>query len=363
MNLLYTRWMRKENDKNRNVDFEDLLRVKRELGSNADNGYSIFELYPEQIMLGPNIRKRNKIFEVALAVNMFIHGQIQECSGDTLEDGETIRVWGGHRRYWSVELINSWIEEHNRKFPADPVEKMKLRVRAKAIPLSWNESLQLMISENFREEMKPEDEAAAIFTGFQIYEQEMNNQSKKYSLADFARRIGFGESKVRNAVRYEGLVDEVKELVELGALGYSVAVIVSKVSKEKQFDCAIKIINRNLDRKKAESFVKQTLAEEGEITLFTGIQKATLDEENRRIAFKTAADRAAKDAEGYFDHLIKVLGKVPDPENVTMTNTIRDILAGLVKSDEYFRVRLQGLAPQLRDKIEERVVEMAIRQE
>lgn len=57
------------------------------------NGFIVVEKYPEEMILGPNIRKRNDEFVEALAENILTNGQIQECSGEILNDG-TVRVWG-----------------------------------------------------------------------------------------------------------------------------------------------------------------------------------------------------------------------------------------------------------------------------
>lgn len=325
-----------------------------EKGPESNEGWIVVLEDPSDMVLGLNIRERDDDFVTELAKNILSQGQIQECTGDTLSDGR-IRVWAGQHRFWAIERINGWIDEYNKGNPDKKMDRFKLRVRVRQREMTETEILQVQIAENLHKDMEPEEEAEAINSVFTFY---LGVIGEDASVADFARRVGLGEAKVGNAIKYIGLEQNVKELVERDALLYSVATKISRVPVEKQFVVAMQVILHDLSRQSADALIRQTLGEEEVLSIFKEYQKVELERESYRLVFRRRADRAARDAAGYFKRVTRLLDLVDDPTRVTMTDTIRDILSSLIESAYRFQIEIEEEAPQLYDSINRRVLQM-----
>ena len=165
---------------------------------------------------------------------------------------------------------------------------------------------------------------------------------------------------VRAALAFSSADEDVRALVGRGALLYSVGVEVARLPEDKQLATAVRIIEYNLDRHRAEILIKVTLGElEGYSgSLFNPEQQSGLDADNHRIALRTAADRAGQDAAGYFMrvlHLIQVLDKRGAND---VTPAVADILARLIASSRMFELMLRQEAPSIGDMVEQRSQEM-----
>ena len=337
-----------------NLDIAAILRKKLE----SEYIWRPIEEYPELLALGPNMRAINQEKVKELAKSIAVLDQVQECSGDTLEDG-SVRVIAGQHRYWAVRLLNELIEKHNAENPVenpeDEIEKIKLRVRVVDSQLTPYEMLDLQIAENLHEDLRPEEEAEKIAELFDFYRVV---EGEKATVADFCRRVSRGETKVRNALKFVDLDKRVKKLVEEEAILYWVATRLSKVPDKRQFEVAMKIIFYSLEGEQVETFIRSILGEEDTPSLFSVAMREKLDGINHRLAFRTAADRAAKDASGYFKRVLRILDLVEAPERTSMTDTIRDILSRFVLSADEFRDELEIKAPHLWEIIKRRIDEL-----
>lgn len=340
--------MKKERQEDE-VSFEQIRGaiLSREITQKND-GWQVIEEFPERLLLGPNVRERNDNFVRVLALNIISQGQIQECTGD-IKDGQ-VRVWAGHHRFWAVELVNTTIDELNKINPEKPIERYRLRVRVKGKEFSEDEKLQVQIAENLHKSMRPEEEAATIFGIFSYYLAAVGPQ--RGSIAEFSRRIGFGEAKIGNAVRFMWLEPRVRVLVENDALLYSVATRLSRVPNEKQLALAVKIITHRLNDKQTESLIKQSLGETEELPLFSLEQQKQIETESGRIRFRREVNISAREASGYFKRVLAVVKLVAD-KRLEMTEPVRDILVKFIGESDEFRELLNIGSPDLLRKLEE----------
>lgn len=341
--------MKKERQEDE-VSFEQIRGaiLSREITQKND-GWQVIEEFPEKMLLGPNARERNDNFVRVLALNIISQGQIQECTGD-IKDGQ-VRVWAGHHRFWAVELANATIDELNKINPEKPIERYRLRVRVKGKEFSEGEKLQVQIAENLHKSMRPEEEAATIFGIFSSYLEAVGPQ--RGSIAEFSRRIGFGEAKVGNAVRFMWLDPRVRMLVGNDALLYSVATRLSRVPNEKQLALAVKIVTHRLNDRQIDSCIKQSLGEtEGQGLLFSLEQQKQIETENNRIRFRREVNISAREASGYFKRVLAVVKLVAD-KRLEMTEPVKDILVGFMGESDEFRELLNIGSPDLLRKLEE----------
>ena len=316
--------------------------------------WRVIEEYPDNLVLGPNMREISQEKVEELAKSIALTGQVQECNGDTLSDGR-IRVIAGQHRYWAVTLLNELIEKYNNDNPQNKLKRIRLRVRVADEELSAYKMLELQITENLHEDLRPEEEAEKIAELFSFYRTVVGEEA---SVADFCRRVSRGETKVRNALKFVDLDKRVKKLVEEEAILYWIATRLSKVPEKRQFEVAMKIIFYNLEGEQVETFIRSILGEEDTPSLFSEAMRERLDGINHRLAFRTAADRAAKDASGYFRRVLRILDLVEAPERTSMTDTIRDILSQFVLSADEFRDDLEIEAPHLWAILKARVGEL-----
>lgn len=336
------------------LDIAAIIRLRLE----SEYNWRVIKEYPDSLVLGPNMREISQAKVQELAKSIALLGQVQECSGDTLEDGR-VRVIAGQHRYWAVKLLNELIEKHNSENPAenpeDEIKRVKLRVRVADKQLTPYKMLDLQIAENLHEDLKPEDEAEKIAELFGFYQVVVG---EKATVADFCRRVSRGETKVRNALKFVDLDKRVKKLVEEEAILYWIATRLSKIPEKRQFEVAMKIILYNLEGEQVETFIRSILGEEGTPSLFSEAERVRLSGINHRLAFRGAADRAAKDAAGYFKRVLRILDLVEAPERVSMTDTIRDILSQFVLSADEFRDEIEVKTPHLWQLLKARVDEL-----
>jgi ParB-like chromosome segregation protein Spo0J len=315
------------------------LEIKR---STETNGYMVVHVLPSESVLGTNIRPTKPDFVNELATSIRAQGQIQECTGDTLPDGR-IRVWAGQHRFLAVEQIN--IENLLSGAPAVP-----LRVRAYYQELPPSEILAIQLAENLHNQITPDQEAQVINGLWGLYQTVFKGEN--ISMADLARRIGRGEDKVRDALKFSCMDPDVQQLVSRGALTYSLAVEISRLPVSKQLLATVKIIQRNLDSHHAKLLVKSELGEVQEMPgFFSPNQNLQLAKEGHKLAFRRTADQAAQDATGYFERIIHLMDVLDARRSSDMSDTIKDILARLVKASRNFEQRIYEESPMLAEAI------------
>lgn len=262
----------KANSEIETLDIAAIIRQRLE----SEYSWQVIEEDPDLLVLGPNMRgiSQEKVEELVKSIALM--GQVQECSGDTLEDGR-IRVIAGQHRYWAVKLLNELIEKHNSENPVenpeDEIKRVKLRVRIADRQLSPYKMLDLQIAENLHEDLKPEEEAERIAELFEFYQVV---EGEKATVADFCRRVSRGETKVRNALKFVDLDKRVKKLVEEEAILYWIATRLSKIPEKTQFEVAMKIILYNLEGEQVETFIRSILGEEGTPSLFSEAERVNL---------------------------------------------------------------------------------------
>lgn len=312
----------------------DKLLERREKGNNR---WAVVDEFPENMTLGPNLRDINDEHVFRIAESIVELGQMQECVGDTLSDGR-IRVWAGQHRFLAVLLINNTLRENG-------LEGLHLRVRVYPSEMTPHQVFSVQLAENLHNEMSPEEEAEAIETLWGYYRRLFPDD--KASIAGMARLIGRGESKVRNALKFMELDSKVRELVERGGLMYSVAVELARLPQERQLEVAMKIVLYNLERGKAEKIIREVLGEGQMPSLFSQQEEEAMKGPNHRLAFRKAADRAARDADGYFKRVWALIRVLEDGDTLKVTNPVRDILAGFIQSGDNFRTLICDKAPEL----------------
>ena len=219
----------------------------------AEKTWQVLSKLPKDMVLGINIRETDHNFVTQLAESIRSQGQLQDCIGDTRPDG-TVRVWAGQHRYRAVSLIN----EENLSRGEPPV---LLRVRKYYKEFTPDQVLGVQLAENLQNHMTPGDEAGAIRSLWDLYQQVF--EGEKISVAGFAKKNWAGEDKVRNALAFSGLNEGVQKMVENGVLLYSVAVNVARLPSEQQLRTAVRIVQYNLEHAEADRLIRGLLGKCG----------------------------------------------------------------------------------------------------
>lgn len=91
------------------------------------------------------------------------------------------------------------------------------------------EAVYRQASENTHNSLRPEEEAPYFDRMFRV----ARMRDAHMSLAEFARRVGKGEDKVRDALRFCSLPEAVQEMVVKRAIPYGMAVEIARLAEEK----------------------------------------------------------------------------------------------------------------------------------
>lgn len=301
--------------------------------------WELIQEYPENLARAPNIRATNKLHIVRLAISIATEGQLQNCVGDTLPNGQK-RVCAGLHRHDSFLLINTIADAHNQARTC-----MHLRVWTEEF--TPEQALRVQIAENLHEPMRTDEKAKVIEDLWTYYK---SVYGEKTGVAKFAREIGRGEGEVTHAIRFSKLDPIVQGLVADGCFTYSFAVDhLSRLAPEKQFPAANRIVAARLSPAKAVEFVNRTIDEErsNQIGLFSEEAMKAMKDQDYRISLRTAADRSAQDAAGYFVKILKLLNRVNKNDQDRVSDTIQGILAAFVCSSDEFRNRLTAADPEI----------------
>lgn len=303
---------------------------------------------PNNVVFYPNIRAFNRNHVINLARSMDQTGQIQDCTADVVYDEQSdrwlIRILAGQHRALAVRFANE-VRKHEGREP------MALRVRYANRTLEPAEILSIQISENLQNPMTPAEEAEAINLLWNEFKAVFGETA---SVSQLAREIGRGRGKVSDALKFMALNPYVIDLVKAGHLFYSLGVSISVLPPEQQFQAAVRIMNYDLDREGAENYIKQLLNGESFGGLFGDEELAEMKNRDHVIAFRTAADKSAKQAAGYFERILYLVGKMENPQAAEMTETIADILVSLIYSASEFQHELQRYNYNMAQVLEQR---------
>lgn len=152
-----------------------------------------------------------------LALQRFIHDHAAHYDvaqpgslGSSTEDGSTTILIGGHRRKRSLYQLAE-------RFSIDPTQ---MDIAASIHEnISFAEALRLQLAENVHERPPVQDEARAIE---RFYRDVVRQRGAAPTVKEFAAQLGFGETKVRDALAFASLPKELQELTETGLLSYSI---------------------------------------------------------------------------------------------------------------------------------------------
>jgi hypothetical protein len=311
--------------------------------------WSVVEVYPEETIAGTNIRETNWEHARSLARSIFEQGQLQECVGETMENG-TIRVWAGQHRRLAVLMLNDWLAEKgfSRRF---------LRVRVSPGRMSNDEVFAIQIAENLQHPMTSAEKAEAIGDLARYYA-DLYGQGDA-STARFARMIGRKPDEVYDALRFISLDPRVRQLVHNGLLLYTSGVIISRLPMEKHLRMAVRVTELNLDREGLESHVRKELGSDLDPQLLiTGKMAEDLDVQEYRLTLRDVYARNANDAAAFFERILYLRRVLSDQceVNLTMTRTVAITMASLITSAERFRTWLTENEPWLLEQIDRAVL-------
>lgn len=314
-------------------------------GKRSGSGrWKMIEEFPEDLDRGPNIRAKNPLHIVRLAISIVSQGQLENCVGDTLPSNRN-RVWAGQHRYDAVQLIDE-VETASQGS-----KSTRLRVRTWTEEFTPAKALEVQIAENLQEPMRSEEKARVIQELF-VYYQGVHGVNA--SRAQFAREIGRGEGEVRAAVRFMSLDQRVQTLVADDCFTYSFAVDhLGRLPKVDQFATANHIILNGLKGHKAIEYINSLISQASlsQFSLFGGQEAEGLAQQNFRLSLRTAADRSAQDAAGYFVRVLKLLKQTSPHDSNRVSDTIEDILAAFMASSDTFRDHLLAADQEIGEQV------------
>lgn len=156
-------------------------------------------------------------FTNKLAARRYIHDYTEHYGVDSVdldnltEDDGTVKfLIAGHRRKRALYQLAD-------RFNIDP-DDITVSASVYEDP-SFAEALRLQLSENVHERPPVQDEARAIE---RFYRDVVKQQGTPPPIREFASQLGFGETKVRDALAFASLPGEIQGLTDRGLVSYSI---------------------------------------------------------------------------------------------------------------------------------------------
>lgn len=156
-------------------------------------------------------------FSNELAARRYIHDYAAHYGVDPvdidslIEDDGTVKfLIAGHRRKRALYQLAD-------RFNIDP-DDITVSASVYEDP-SFAEALRLQLSENVHERPPVQDEARAIE---RFYRDVVSQQGTPPPIREFASQLGFGETKVRDALAFASLPGEIQGLTDRGLVSYSI---------------------------------------------------------------------------------------------------------------------------------------------
>lgn len=303
----------------------DPLLIKRET----------FLVPVDRIVLAENIRPFDQSFIEVLKANIKEQGQLQECIGDIIVDEDglyKVRVIAGQHRTIAITQIN---EEGTR---------LPVRVSVADRMLDTEMIIGIQMSENLQNKMTPAQDAYIIHNFWERLKKLREEEGKKLTIVELARKVGRSVDTVSNAIRYiEGIHPLVQRLVDEKKLPYTQALSLSSIEKgngyeSKQLDYALLFIAKGFTFQEAKKYLEGLKAEDGFVgPLFGDEEWKGMERDNRTIAIRSQADREGKSATGWFVRMIQVAKILPNSEKVKVSNAIKRAVGDLGLSLEDFK--------------------------
>jgi len=272
----------------------------------------------------------------------------------------------GERRYRALSLL--WREgckECRERYGKEPQgvcfkrhfkrknDLVEVRLCTNAPPLP---TLFLQLSENTHMQVPPHEEARAYALLFRLVRQ----ANKKFTMAQFARRVGRSPDTVRNALRFSELPVTIRGYVENGAVPYGIGIELTRLHhvglKARELDWwAVRALT---DRKKVPEFhdlVTKYLAERGSNQMdLLGVMDRERRELQRRLHIrKTVQAHMVRGIWGWTDYFKKVLrlfeeGKIGKADSPFSVRSPIRIFLSLIELMERLLPHFRGLISRAR---------------
>lgn len=185
--------------------------------------WNTFLVPMEDIVLAENIRPFDWEFIDILKESIKEHGQLQECIGDVVLDGNgeyKARIIAGEHRTKAIEEIN------------DEGEYTLVRVSLANKTLSPEEVVEIQMSENLQNKMTSAQDAVIIHNFWIRLKRIRDQESGVLTKGELARKVGRSVEVVSNAIKYiEDVNPLVQRLVDERTLSYSLALLLSGIDK------------------------------------------------------------------------------------------------------------------------------------
>lgn len=267
----------------------------------------------------------------------------------------------GERRYRALVLLwHEGCEECRERYGKEPqgvcfkrhfkrrTDRVEVRLCTNTPPLSV---LFLQLSENTHMAVPPHEEARAYTLLFRLIRQ----ANEKFSVAQFARRVGRSPDTVRNALRFAELPVTIRGYVETGAIPYGIGIELTRLHqaglKARELDWwAMRAIT---DRKKVPEFhdlVTKYVADRNSNQLdLLGVMDREREKWQRRLHIRaTVQAHTVRGVWGWIDYFKKVLrlfeeGKLKKEDSPFSVRSPILVFLALINVMERLLPHLRGL--------------------
>lgn len=192
-----------------------------------------------------NIRPLDIYHAIGLGFSIKENSQLAPCIAHLNEKGQIEVLAGDHRRRGLI-LATNW--DH------DLLLNLHLRT------LSREEQIEIQLTENKQNPMKPEERAIVYHKLWRLFLKHNDKATK----AEIASRLNESPSVFYKAVLYEEkLHPAIQDMVDEGNITYSTALLFTRIEeKEKQLKTFTRALTANLDNKSIRNMINNIISQE-----------------------------------------------------------------------------------------------------
>lgn len=294
------------------------------------SGYVHAKLPLNETLPSENIRPLDIYHAIGLGFSIKEIGQLAPCIAHLNEKGQIEILAGDHRRRGLI-LATNW--NH------DLLVNLYLRT------LSREEQIEIQLTENKQNPMKPEERAIVYHKLWRLFLQ----NDKSVTKIEIASRLNESPPVFYKAIQYEeNLHPQIRDMVDQSLIPYSTALLFTRIEeKERQLKTFIRALTANLDNKKIREMINNIISqEELEMGLWSTQEFEELSTQGAQQSFKLKFQKEANEAIIYLSVVASLVQKKEIEDYVPMTEAVKRDMTRLILTTMHFLNFLRDKYPE-----------------
>jgi ParB-like chromosome segregation protein Spo0J len=284
----------------------------------------------KETVASANIRPLDVYHAIGLGFSIKENTQLAPCIAH-INEKEQIEVLAGDHRRRGLILATNW--NH------DLLVNLYLRT------LSKQEQIEIQLTENKQNPMKPEERATVYHKLWRLFLENDGNISK----AQIAARLNESPSVFYKAILYEERLNpQIQDMVDQGLITYSTALLFTRIEeKERQLKVFTRALSANLDNKKIREMINNIISQEDlGWGLWSPQEFEEMSAQGAEQNFKLKFHKEANEAIVYLCVVASLVQKKEVENYVPMTEAVARDMTRLIFTTMHFLNYLRNKFPE-----------------